>query len=320
MKRIATILAALAMPPLAAACGEVGPDATAATVTIPFAPPLDRPLHYRTQHTEWGAAGDSTTSRSLFTVRFSRAGDDLVMSVSALDPDGGRQAERGFPAALAERRFRVGPDGALLGMDNEEAYWAAVRSALAPRGPSEAETRESREMLETARRNQAQPAGERMLTIAQDAWPVTFYAGDSFTRAPREARITNQTILGLLEGTSRTFAREISGRRIVIVESFTIDGAMMQAALDGLVARYGRRPDWLGSRHISSIFEVTTDLDPRTGLVLRRIDRQEIVSEEAGRTLRHNVTNVLERIDMIPPLPTQPPGNAAMTVNALSER
>lgn len=296
MRRLAILLAALALSPLPASCGRTGPDGAPASVRIPFAPPLGQPLYYRFRRVVQGAPGERS-SQSLFVVTFSRSSDGLIMSVSSLRPNGARASETGLPAALADRRFRVRPDGELIGMENEVAYWAALEPLLAAHGPTEAEARESRAMIQSAHDSRALPLADRMTLLAQNAWPITFYAGDVYTREAREARGIKSSIVGEIDGIRRTMAREISQDRIVVVETFSVSPDRMQAALDRLAARYGGRPEGVSSRHISNLAEIVIDIDPRTGLVRRRQDRQETVSAEGERILRRSTITVLERVD-----------------------
>lgn len=305
MRGVMAFLAALAAAAPVAGCSQSGSGQASASVTVPFNPPLGQPLYYRFRESAQGPDGDRT-SQSLFVLTFSRAPEGLVMAVSSLRPNGARVSEAGLPAALADRRFRVGPRGELLGMENESAYWAALEPLLAEHGPTEAAAREAQAMIQSARDSRALPLEERMNHLARNAWPITFYAGDTFTREPREARASKRSIVGEIEGTRRTFIRENSRDRIVIVESFVTSPERMQAAMDNLNARFGRRPAGVGARHISNISEITTVLDPRTGLVRRRQERQEMVSEDAGRTLRRGVTSSLEQVDAPGPASARP--------------
>jgi hypothetical protein len=296
MKRIGVVLAGFALSPLATGCNRGGPGEAAQSITIPFAPPLGQPLYYRFQRTSQDATG-RRTSQSLFVVTFSRASDGLFMAVWPLRPNGERVSETGIPPALADRRFRVGSSGELLGMENEAAYWAAIEPRLAQHGPTAAQARESRAMLQSAHDTRALPLADRMGFLAENAWPITYYAGDRFTREPRETHASKQSIAGYIEGTRRIFARDVTPDHIVIVDNFTISPERMQAALNNFAARNGGRLPGVGAHHISNVSEVTVTLDSRTGLVQQRRDRQELVTEEGGRTMRQSTITLLERVD-----------------------
>lgn len=106
------------------------------TVAIPFAPPLDRPLTYRTTR-EITKNGETTSVWTLTRYRFSRDGDGYRLHV---EPGAGAMtagdpaARAAFPRvhAMTNRPYVIllGPEGDVLGVENMDAHWAWMRGLI----------------------------------------------------------------------------------------------------------------------------------------------------------------------------------------------
>lgn len=110
--------------------------ALAQDVAIPFAPPVDRAFTYRIdQHRPVdGAVRLFSATRDL---RFERAGDGYVLQATmrAIDSDAPASGAEPYRAALTPLlgvalRFRLDGQGRLVGVDNLDAAWAAVRAGV----------------------------------------------------------------------------------------------------------------------------------------------------------------------------------------------
>lgn len=169
----ATLVTSMAAQPEAPAAATRAP----ATVTVAFAPPLDRPIRYRATRTRThnGTTNGAWVDHEL---RFlSRAGGGFRLSVRTLAM--GRPGERAS-AAAGLMVSRVAPPYVLLldakgnieGLENEEAYFTAMYAGIA-------------DMLRAERRARGQPVDERALQVALDM----------FRRTPRETQIATLTLL-----------------------------------------------------------------------------------------------------------------------------
>lgn len=174
---IALAAAALATP---AAAQPAAPAATAqapVTVAVPFAPPLDRPIRYRAIRTQ---VRDGTTNAAWVDheLRFlTREGGGFRLSVRPFAM--GRPGEAAS-AAAARIALRVTPpyvllldaEGNIEGLENEEAYFAAMFASIEA-------------VLRAERRTRGEPIDERAVE-----------AGMALVRrTPRETQIATLTRL-----------------------------------------------------------------------------------------------------------------------------
>ncbi len=104
--------------------------APATRIHIPFNPPLDRPLHYRsTVRTQRN--GGSTAVSTDYEIIFSRRRDGFRMLVHAT---GARDELTGTPAPgfLPPYTLLLDEDGKVEALENAEAYWDGILQASRP--------------------------------------------------------------------------------------------------------------------------------------------------------------------------------------------
>jgi hypothetical protein len=110
--------------------------ATAGTIAIPFAPPLDRTLSYRIeQHRPVeGKVSEFTATRDL---RFDRDGEGfgLTVTLRAIDTNAPPSGAEPYRAALEPlvgiaMRFRLDAKGQFIGLDDMDGIWAKVQSGV----------------------------------------------------------------------------------------------------------------------------------------------------------------------------------------------
>jgi hypothetical protein len=274
----AFLLAALAPAPVAAAGHQSAAAAVqeAAAIAVPFDPPLGQVLRYRYTEPAEGGDGDPP-HETIFTVEFERSDDALAMTMRWISQDDELAAEANMPRIITDRRFRVGPTGILLGMDNEPAYWTLTEAMFAHPAPG-TDPREAEASMRDTRAARALPRAERMMLLALHGWPVTYYAGVTYRRAAEESTSTKQTVLGPIEITERTALEGVTDDNIRLVLTWTV-------------------PRTLEPPGATRTSRTILDLDRRTGLLRRSREERETVRQVDGRTVRTAGIITMERID-----------------------
>lgn len=124
---------ALAAPVILIAFAQPG---VAETITIPFAPPVDRAFTYLIeQHRP--VDGKSARFTSVRNLRFTRAGEGytLIATLREIDSDAAEHRAAPYRAAMGpliglELHFRLDDRGRIVSLDDAEAVWAKVRNGV----------------------------------------------------------------------------------------------------------------------------------------------------------------------------------------------
>jgi hypothetical protein len=272
--------------------------APAARVSIPFDPPLGRRLVFRGQRIEQGPAGEMQPRRFAFALEFEAAGDSYIMTRWPARADGSPAETSAAAPALRRLRFRLAPDGEIVGMVDEPAYWAAIEALLEADVRARPDDREAEGALWAMRQTRDLPLPERMHSLAADAAPLLFFAGQTVEsdRGAEESGVQD-SVVGPVRTTTRTEMEHEGPDAITITQLRTISADDMQRAVDQLTGRYGRLPHGLGHRIVSSETRQTFTIDRRSGLARSYRSIQTLVSEDEGGRRTGTATVTLELVD-----------------------
>lgn len=294
--RIAMAGAAAAVAHPAAALPTPASAPSPEQVAIPFDPPLGQRLVYRMQRqSEPGNRGART---QFFTLEFVRAPDGYLMTLTPADADGSPLVARTMPAPFASQTFRVAPDGRIVEMLGEEAYWRAVEQLIRAGARDHPEDADAEGSLWAVRQTRGLPADARMRAIADNAWQILAYAG--LTVGPGRVvqdRGSDVTVAGTIERIERTSVEAVSDERISVLLVSTTPIEQLSAALGEVAERFGRTPEGFGGRIVGSEARHSFDIDRRTGLAFAYRSVATMTMEEGGRRRDMISTMSIERVD-----------------------
>jgi hypothetical protein len=243
-------------------------------IRIAFAPPLGVPIRYRLTETKT-ANGQPRTQVTELVVRFERSGDTFLMEgrveIPGLPP--GIAANPMVADALRPVTFRLDWDGGLIGIENEDAYWAGLEPVIeqmvreAGNNPRAADiARETfRKMREMPQVDRAGLVGRNFSAITANA-SIDLAIGETVETPLEEATIPMPVANAKLR---RTFAVTLAsaGPTTARIETETRfdpkDLARFMRQLADL-APPGKRPAELPEMHQSFVSIVSRD----SGLVL----------------------------------------------------
>src|ERR1041384_504576 len=127
MSRFFIALAAVALTAVAPVQALAAPPnhstakAPATQISIPFDPPLDRPLHYRST-VSTRRDGQTTVVATDYEITFSRRRDGFRMLVHATGASDQRTG-RPVPGYLPPYTLLLDQDGTVEELENADAYW-----------------------------------------------------------------------------------------------------------------------------------------------------------------------------------------------------
>ncbi|HEX6374924.1 MAG TPA: hypothetical protein VFZ91_04310 [Allosphingosinicella sp.] len=291
----AAVAASQIAAPLTAAVAPA--QRPAASIFIPFDPPLGQRLIYRKQRIEEKPDGRER-SEFTFAIEFRRDDDHYIMTLSPGGAEDRAEEPARMQAALSRRSFRMSPQGEIVGMIDEADYWTALEDTAERalgKGAGEVEAVGTRWAM---RQTRELPLRERMHILAGTVMPILFYAGLSVDpEQPIERKDIQTTVLGPITGTARTTVERIARDHVTITRSWIIPNEQLQEAMDRLSERFGRRPYGLGSHLISSDNVQRFEIDRRTGLARSYRSVRSTVTQEGDQRPFSTVTEILERID-----------------------
>ena len=219
-------------------------EAAARTVSIPFNPPLGEPLLYR-QTTEETRNGRPVRTSLDLRVTFTRAPAGYVMTAAYLLPQGMSPTHPAMAVLLRPLALRVSDGGEIVGMVDEDGYWAGldtVVDGLARNVAGDAAAAEGLRGFIASMRSMPQEA--RLALIARNLSPLIEYSAT-------EMRL-NEVLEGTLEGLSavgpvvqevRTTLTQASDSEARVHATYRLAPGQMEAMMRNLQARFGRAPD-----------------------------------------------------------------------------
>lgn len=290
---VAGAAAAVAQPAAALATSAApSPD----QVAIPFDPPLGQRLVYRMQRRS--EPGDRGAPTQFFTLEFVRAPDGYLMTVTPADADGSPLVLRAMPAPLASQTFRVAPDGRIVEMLGEEAYWRAVEDLIRTDARDHPEDADAEGSLWAVRQTRGLPNDARMRAIADNGWQILAYAGHT-VEPGRVVQDTGSdvTVAGTIDRIERTIVEAVSDERISILFVSTAPIEQLSAAVGEVSQRFGRTPQGLGGRLVGSEARHSFVIDRRTGLAFAYRSVTTMTTEEGGQRRAMIFTVSIERVD-----------------------
>lgn len=171
-----------ALLPAMLLCAVAAP-ARAETISIGFAPPVDRDLLYHIEQLR-PIAGQGRRFVSERRLRFERAGDGYIlhMTLTRIDSDAPPDMAAAYLAALSPlldvtHDFRVDRNGRITALDNLDAVWAKARTGLdrmaAREKPDSARGRAARNVLALF---DALAADARLDLLAGEVRPMLLFA------------------------------------------------------------------------------------------------------------------------------------------------
>jgi hypothetical protein len=274
MKLIAASLAAMAMLPVEASCSRAESGTATATVTIPFSPPLDRPIRY----TVTNQPADSGRDIS-FTLRFTAREGGYRMIIN----------EPGGPEGLPPIVVLVTHEGRMTDIENREAligFFVARWERQYASVPSDQRVRTIRvlrTLLEMTLSGDAMagvyaPALElagATLDRTPRQWPMMFYEEYGGLRLPW--RVTLEAV----EGDIVIVSAEAEFSRGQAIAHFSqIAGLFSQEGGAAVLERMGWQPP-AGMNHFAERGRATYRVSRRDGLT-EQMDL-ELVTERRNR-------------------------------------
>ncbi len=144
-------------------------------IRIAFAPPSGVPIRYRATETKT-VDGQARTQVTELVVRFERSGDSYLME--------GRVEMPGLPSRLAAHpmiaaalrpvTFRLDQDGGLIGIENEDAYWAGLEPVIEQMVREEGKAPGAADLMrETFRKMREMPPADRARLIGRNFSAIT---------------------------------------------------------------------------------------------------------------------------------------------------
>jgi hypothetical protein len=315
---------AAAMPgvPVMAAQGTAASTPARQIVTVPFEPPLGRPIRYRRTKEVVQASGTSTVWNTTQYVITRGARGGYRMQVTAIDSgmNGGSPAA----AALSRRLSRMFSEpyvilldarGEILGVEDEDGYWnrmiAAVERVI--RSMEEVNSAGERAALsQVMAMFHDMPRQSRLAMMVEDETPILELSGTEFVLG--EARESEQPVTNPL-GTPMVRHVTVRPERVAdghlfLTARMTVPREAMIAATEAMSARIpvtgtGQNTQAERARVLEQIrnadfmdsTEATYEVSLATGLVRRSrsVERIEL-GVEAERSSK-TTTILIERID-----------------------
>jgi hypothetical protein len=209
---IMLLAATLAVPAAPQATPAATPEQR--NVSIPFDPPLGHALNYRLTSTETRRGQAHSTTLDMRVV-FRRDGAGYVMTATYDLPPGIPRSNPVAAVLLRPLELRLDADGAIIGMVDEPAYWAAIDGIMDNIIRSlGADARGAEAVRATFTAMRAMPDEERLALIARNVVPLLEFGGLEMavgeTREPAHetetpiGSIAQETVLTLESGDADT--------------------------------------------------------------------------------------------------------------------
>ncbi|HEX8215922.1 MAG TPA: hypothetical protein VF577_00535 [Allosphingosinicella sp.] len=278
--------------------------ASASTVSIPFAPPIGVLLRYRIAKTTFGPAERSVTLE--FTARFERAGEGYRMTVAYQLPAPVRSGAADPALVFLQRplTLRLGGDGTLVAIEDEQAYWAGVEALLermvAQDGPETPGGREAMRRIIADMRGL--PDEARIEKLAENFMPVIAMTGTELTiGAPLRWTGQTATIFGPMTSDVTVSLDRVEGGIAYVSATTTVPREEMERAMRAMFARIV--PPGTG-RAIPQDFRFhsvenseSSEVAIETGLARRYRAARTVDVEAEGQRQRGGTIFILERIE-----------------------
>lgn len=295
---IVLIIAVLGCAVQALAAAPVEPTVpagaeSARTVSVPFNPPLDRPLRYRASR-DVTRNGETVSVWSSDEYRFSRSGSGYRLDVRPLDGgmssgDAATRSAYQRIARLAERPHVLLLDetGAIVGMEDEEAYWAEtlrlveqlIRQARTPSTPAD----QAAIATAMAMLRNTEPAG-RLAAITEFAAPIVEFAAIELVLG--EERANEVEIAGLAGMAMRQQVRvrpqRVEGGSLFIA----VHGSIPHEELARAIERFIAQIPVTGQGHNNATERSAAVAQLREAQMTREIDADYEVALDSGLTRR----------------------------------
>ncbi|TXC67795.1 hypothetical protein FSZ31_12550 [Sphingorhabdus soli] len=286
---IAILIAGLAAcSPAAVAAHEAGDAAAApvAPISLPFAPPLDRPLDYRIDQAQPGPSGEELSFSRRYRLQFARAGRGFHLDVTLTDVSADAPAKMvtAFRAALRPLLgmtigYHLSADGHTVYLDDPVAVRAAfdrLVDEIARNGANGGDVAIAR----AAVARMAQLDDEAMTQLLfEEVRPLLQFAQSQVGQAPAELQT---------RGRDLTDAPVSAKTHLEIVAS---DAASMQIDETTRTVRAGDD----GNQALAIVSAITYSIDRATGLATR-IEQRDTAGRADGRALSRK-TRTLTPLD-----------------------
>ena len=286
---IAALVAGLAVcTPAAVGAHEAG-DATAAPVapiSLPFAPPRDRPLDYRIDQSQPGPSGGELTFSRRYRLQFVRAGRGFHLAVTLTDvtADAPGKMAAAFRAAL--RPLLGMTIGYHLSADSRTVYLAdpvAVRAAfdrvvdeIARNGADGGDVALARAAV--ARMGQLDDEAMTQL-LFEEVRPLLQFAQSQVTDAPAELQTTGRDLTDA----------PVTGKTSLAIVASDAANVRIQETTRTV------RPTDNGNRALAVVSTIAYSIDRATGLATR-IEQHDTAGRADGPTLSRK-TRTLTPLD-----------------------
>ena len=291
--------AAQAQRPAKPTLSHAAPQA-AARADIRFAPPLGQTLRYRLRSMTWLDRMMEPVTM-LLSVRFDRVADGYELRVTHT-PEVLINTASPRVAAIAGREmtFRLDARGALIGMVDEDAYWAALEAA----GP---ETMRERGGPVRPRGTGVAPAAARQLPeearlalLAETVLPIISSASQQLvTGEPRREPRPIETLFGRLSGeVSTSLERVVDGIAFVRREATVPRRRMDQLANAVYVEMGGPRAARAPRVYVADSKPAErAEVSIETGLARRYSASREANIVQGGALTQMHVTTDIELVE-----------------------
>jgi hypothetical protein len=260
-------------PPRAAAADDI--------ISIPFDPPIGTTLTYRMSQNDSRNEQQAPVALNM-RVTFARDGDGYIMTVVSDLPPG---TPGGEIALLLQRptSIRLNPDGEMIAMVDEDAYWASVDRMTALM-PAPADAAERHVTTTVVARMRALPPDERLALITRGFAPIVALAGHELAAGdlpqPDDER---DTLMGRVVMQSRIITEALDNdmARVTLVASVPVE--QLSRATSAMLHDFSPA----GAAAIAVHFTAFEDrqiyvVSRRTGLMESWVSTRTVTGEQNG--------------------------------------
>jgi hypothetical protein len=308
--------AVLALPTQAATSPNISKLEQPQTASIPFGPPIDKPLRYRWEKSVQKDGG----TRSSWTVseyRFTRAGKGFELRVTPID-EGTNETDPAMLAAykrleqLISRPFvlQLGADGAIEGMKDQDHYWSAIISILKQALDSRAGEKSNEASFRAAANRVVQlfetmPAETRLNLLTESVQPLLeFGETETSVGEPLTASLdTPSPFGGSLKRDVNIRLERVEGGKAHLVIGSSVPHAELQKLANGVVAKVLPGKDGAEiTRGLAALQEYRHDtvanyvVSVGDGMLESYSSVETIQAEDKGRTERRVTTRKLVQV------------------------
>lgn len=246
--RLKLLLAACwlaAAPPLTAQQAPAAvPEVAAATIAIPFNPPLDEPLLYRFTVDETRNGQPIRTSLDL-RVTFSRDATGPVITVAYLLPAGMSASHPAIAVLTRPVSLRLGDRAEIIGMVDEDGYWAALEGIMGglARQAGGDDPEAARMMAGLLAQMRALPLESRLALITRNFSALIEFSGAEMRQGEVvEETLEGESVFGPVVQEVSTSLTEVSASEARIQATYRLAPGQLEGIMRNLQERFGRAP------------------------------------------------------------------------------